>query len=944
MVIVMYKFNYIIMKLSKKNNIIIALLAYCLPGIANSMVTDPELYGRDASLSVSSISGDELRKSHSWNLLAALQGRLPGLIVSANSTNPSEESYSILIRGNSTMNGNTPLVVLDGMIGADIGSINVQDVESVSILKDAAATAMYGMRGANGVIVIKTKRGASGKPNINVNLNYTAQQALIKPDFLNSYQYASLMNEAAYNMGLGNNYYYSEDDLLHYKNGDDLLKYPNQNWYDRYVQDFVHTMQANVSASGGNKRMKYYANIAYRNQGNPYNTEESERYNNQLRSDTYNYRTNVDVAVNDYLNVYMNLSGQIVRKRDTNFSRGEIYTSIFKLNPTMNGPLTEDGQVITLPTIANPTYGQINRSGYVQNTASTLNVQLGADLDLKFLLKGLRAKANIAYYTVSNSNVMANHDYERWIRNTENKDEVEFIKYGSNENSALTLTKSNSNSYVTDFNGSLYYDKNFGVHSIYAEAFLRTQNYSQSSAVTDQSNVLPSIYMTYGGGVNYNYNNVLSANVYFTYDGSEQFARENRYHFFPSASLAWIPSNHSFMDNVDFIDFLKIRASIGQVGNDIMGADKYPYKDKIQGGGSGFIGELGNTVVENYKGNINICPEVSTIYNIGIETNFLDNWSFGIDLFRDNRNKILLDVNTIPDIYGWSSSQLAPRNTGKVRNQGVELTLGYNKSFNPNFEIWGSGFFTYSKNEILKAEELIYPEDYAYRTRLTGFEIGTRWGYEVDYSNGNGFFNSAQEIADSKLVYQGAQPRVGDLKYVDQNNDDIIDQKDLVPFEYTGTPNINWGLNLGARYKRFDINVLFQGEAMKGATFSGCGFYESFNNGTFFEKHLYAWTQERYDNGEKILVPALSTSASSSHTASTFYNRNMNYFRLKNLEIGYTFPISTGEKVRDCRLYISAYNLLTFDKLPDMDQMDPESGFAQYPVSRYFNVGVNLNF
>lgn len=911
----------------------------------DSVKNDSAFLPKESGSSVSYISGEELRQGPSWNLLAILQGRVPGLVVSNTKTTPSEESFSFLVRGKSSMNGNTPLVVIDGMLGADLGSVNVRDIESVTILKDAAATVLYGMRGANGVIAIKTKRGAQGKPLINVSMDYTIQQPIIKPDFVNSFQYASLMNEAAKNDGYGDNYYYSSNELEQFRTGNDRLAYPDQNWYDRFVKDFVHTQLVNVSASGGNRRMSYYANVAYQHQGSPFETEETARYDNELYADTYHYRTNVDVNVNDYLDIYMNLSGKIRRKRDTNSERAAIYSSIFDLNPTMNGPLTENGQIVTIPTISDPTYGRINRSGYVQNTNSSLNVQLGADLDMRLLLPGLRAKVNIGYYTVSNNNILAQHDYERWIRNTENKDEVEFIKYGNKENTALSLTKNSSNTYVSDINGSLEYQKTIGKHRVETMLFMRTQNYSKAAGFTEQSDILPSIYMTYGGSADYSFNNIFAANFSFTYDGSEQFARENRYHFFPSGSVAWILTNQEFMEAVKSIDRLKIRASVGKVGNDAMGTGKYPYLDIIKNGGSGsgFVSELGGVVNEQYKGNIGICPETSTVYNWGVEVGFLKDWNLTVDLFREKRTKILVSANTTPSLSGWSAAKLSPENAGEVRNQGLEITLGYNKQFTPDLFVSATGYVTYYKNEIKKANEIVYPEDYAYRTRLTGFELDTRWGYEVDYSNGNGFFNSAEEIAQSKLVYEGAQPRVGDLKFVDRNKDGVIDPKDQVPFDYTGTPNLNWGVNLNAQYRKFDLSVFLQGAEMSGKTYSGCGFYESYNNGTFFKRHLSAWTPERYANGEKILAPALSTQSTTSHRANSFYNRNTGYFRLKNVEIGYTFPLARkGDK--KCRIYLSAHNVLSLNHLKSEDQMDPEAGFTDYPLSRYFNLGINLKF
>lgn len=321
--------------------------------------------------------------------------------------------------------------------------------------------------------------------------------------------------------------------------------------------------------------------------------------------------------------------------------------------------------------------------------------------------------------------------------------------------------------------------------------------------------------------------------------------------------------------------------------------------------------------------------------------------SVGVEYYNDRRTSILVDDNITPLLNGLSSDYLSKINLSEIHNSGVDLSLGYFKQINKDFSLGLSSNFAFNKNEIIEIGELPKADDYAYKYRQTGYRIGQTWGYEIDYSNGNGYFNSQEEIDKSGLTYVGKSPRPGDFIYIDQNSDNIIDEKDIVPIGESTIPQIAWGAELFLKWRSWDVSVLFQGLGKFGGFNNGIGYYETYNNGTFFEHHLKAWTSERYANGEVILAPALTKQGSSSQKNNNYYYQNKGFARLKNVEIGYTMKDKAFMKkmhINQLRFYISGMNLLTWDHMKTND-IDVEGGkVSNFPTSQYWTVGLNLNF
>lgn len=441
-------------------------------------------------------------------------------------------------------------------------------------------------------------------------------------------------------------------------------------------------------------------------------------------------------------------------------------------------------------------------------------------------------------------------------------------------------------------------------------------------------------YIGLVGRGTYSYAHKYLAEINFGYNGSEQFAPGHKMGFFPSFSVGWVLSEESFMENLkDYLSYAKIRASYGQVGNDNMNGARFAFLT------------LWNNSKETQIGNRNLEWEKANKYNIGIETRLFNDFGLDVDLFYEKRNNILIPATgLIPSgVFGTGGvgvSGMIPKiNAGVIENKGMELTASYQKSFNKDFRIDTRVNAAFSRNKIIYMSEVDLPEDYACRTRKTGYRLGEMFGYEVA-----GYFNTEQEIIDwydqSAL---GPKSKLGDLKYKDKNGDGIISEKDMVPIGHPEVPEWTFGAGINVQYKQFDFSMMWQGAANRSYYMRGQSIFEDHNYNNW---HREAWSQERYDAGEKITYPRLDPGSNINHLPSSFWFANGNYLRLKNAEVGYTLPEKISKRIgaSSVRFYINGLNLLTFDSYP-VKYQDPEQTFELlYPVFKTYNVGLNISF
>ncbi|HEX7756666.1 MAG TPA: SusC/RagA family TonB-linked outer membrane protein, partial [Niabella sp.] len=464
---------------------------------------------------------------------------------------------------------------------------------------------------------------------------------------------------------------------------------------------------------------------------------------------------------------------------------------------------------------------------------------------------------------------------------------------------------------------------------------------------------IPFNVVGFAGRGTYAYDNRYLVEVNMGYNGSEQFSPEKRFGFFPAASLGWVASNEKFFKTITpVLSYLKFRGSYGKVGNDkIVGDRRFLYFDDITLS-SGALGSLGNGQQVNISllGNPDITWETATKMNVGVDLGLLKDFSASFDYFTENRVDILLTRGTVPVLQGVPVGNLPKVNMGNIFNKGFEVELTYNKSFSKDISLMVKGNYSYNHNKVKFMDEAKRDDSYVYPYHTTGYSLGQQWGYKIDYSNGNGYFNSQQELDDylAKTKYSFGTPRVGDFKYVDLNGDGIVDDKDVAPIGYSDlVPRVSYGFMFSLRYKNFELTPFIQGVAKYSHTYSDQGVYEFVKSiGTYFGYQRTAWTAERYANGEKITYPALSTGQNTNHIANDFFIMDRSFLRLKNIELAYTLPAGALKRlsVQGLRVYVSAQNYFVWDKLR-MGHLDPEGADALgYPVTRSLNVGASITF
>ncbi|TDG36293.1 TonB-dependent receptor [Pedobacter changchengzhani] len=898
---------------------------------------------------ISSISTKEIKQSPAANLAVSLAGRLPGLSALQRSGEPGRDLTQIFVRGQGTTNTQSPIVLVDG-VERELTFIDPNEVESVTVLKDASSTAIFGVRGANGVILVTTKRGTSEVPEINFTAETGGQDFTRLAQPVNSFQYATLKNLASANDGLPP--VYSDAALAAYQSGSDPIRYPNTDWVNTLVRKFSPESRYNLNISGAGKAVRYFVNAGVLNQSGSFKTEKDLNYDPSFKLNRYNFRSNIDLQINKSLKAYLNIAGYL-EKQNGPFgvaiaSTGQggdspslyVLANLFDLPATIPGPLTPDGSVSTNSTIINVPYGLLNRSGYRQQTRSNVTATYGMEQNLDFVTKGLTAKALISFDTKSTNNLNASRSFVKQVQfidpNNLGPDGLPVVSYkpfNADVNTPLAISGSGNFTSLANFQGFLNYNRIFGKHTVTGLVL-----YQQQQTIIDSQ--LPFNLLGVSNRLTYGYDNRYFAEFNAGYNGSEQFAKGKRFGFFPAFSGAWVVSNEKFW-NVKGINSLKIRGSYGEVGNDRINSKRFIYSDDITVVGGGYSSTLGggNRVNYNQIGNPDLQWEVAKKANIGLEIGFLKSFNLVADIFSENRDNVLIPRGTIPVLNGLPVGILPPVNIGVVNNKGYELELNYKKYFDKDFSIVSRVNVSYATNKLKFADEAQLSSDYAYRYRKTGYSIGQNFGYIVDK-----YFDNQAEIDQSPVQSIGANAsKPGDFKYKDLNGDGIIDPKDLAPIGYSSVPEYTFGAAFSITYKGFDLSLLFQGVTNVSNYYQSRG---TFPGSNYYVNHLESWTAERAAAGDPINYPRLTTKTSPNENRNSFFILDASYIRLKNAEIGYTLPLSISKRIgsKRVRLYANGLNLYTWDKLPSK-QFDPElTGELSYPVLRIINFGANVAF
>lgn len=895
---------------------------------------------------ISSIKTKEIKQSPAANLAVTLAGRLPGLTSIQRSGQPGRDVTQLFIRGQGTVNAQSPIVLVDG-IERDLTYIDPNEIETITILKDASSTAIFGVRGANGVIMVTTKRGASEIPEINFIAETSTQDfpRFITP--VNSYDYASLRNLALRNDGLPEEF--SADALEHYKKQDDPLRFPNTDWRNLLLKDYSLQQRYNLNISGASKAVKYFVNAGYLNQGGQFKNEKNLAYDPSFKLERYNFRSNIDVQLNKSLKIFLNVAGYL-EQRNTPYALGGddptdwIIYFMNRLPATVPGPTTPDGDVITAGDVDRPAYGLVNRSGYTQQKRSNVLATFGMEQNLDFITKGLSARAVASFDSRITNNLAASRSYAKYTQvinpnlpGSDGQDSVYYRQFNNDQNTPLSIGGDRAFETLSNIQLFLNYYRRFNKHSLTGLAL-----YQQQSRVIN--NELPYKLKGAAARISYGYDNRYFLEFNAGYNGSEQFAKGNRYGFFPALSASYVISNEQFLKGNSALTLLKLRGSYGLVGNDRIGSRRFLYLDDIQVNGGGFSGSLGNgqQIATNLLKNENLQWEVSKKTNIGLELGLFKDISIIADVFFEKRDNILRNRGIIPVLNGFPVSVIPPVNLGIVENKGYEIEMSYRKIFSKDFSLLARVNVNHAVNKQIFADEPLLPDSYAYQYRETGYRIGQYFGYVVD-----SYFKDEDDVKNSPVqTVGGHESRPGDFKYKDLNGDGLVNERDIAPIGYSAVPEYQYGAAFSINYKDLDISALFQGVSNVSNYYSQQGVFATNGVNNYVARHLDSWTEEKAAQGDAINYPRLTTQANPNENPNSFFIINAGYVRLKNVEIGYTLPLKLSNKIhcKRVRFYVSGLNLITWDKLPTKE-FDPElTNSRVYPITRMYNAGINIAF
>ena len=896
---------------------------------------------------VSSVGTKDILKSPVPNVAQALTGKVPGLSTIQYSGQPGADDPAIFVRGIGSLDAKraAPLVMVDG-VERSFFRLDPNEIENITVLKDASATAVFGVRGANGVILVTTKRGEEGKAQISVSTSASLQKPIRLYEYANSYDYAVAFNEKLTNDGASP--VFGEKILDAFKNHTDPLLYPDMDWMELILKPTSFQSQHNLSISGGTDRVRYFTSVGILTQNGLFRSFDAG-YNSNFTYNRYNYRANLDIDVTRSTLLKINLGGRLEDTKEPN-TKSNLFTFLTRVTPFGGAGLYDGKWIHTSPDNIGWDKGALENAdafecffgkGYNQRIYNEINLDLSLQQKLDFLTKGLSLNIKGSYnsgYT-HRKNRYKEIPYYTAHRDPETN-ELFFRKF--REESQLYFEESTDRGRNWYLEGSLNYDRKFGKHQVGALILYNQWRDQYPDPAQFDYVSIPRGYVGLVGRATYNFDNRYMVDFNVGYNGSENFAPGHRYGIFPAFSAGWILSEEKFMKNQSFINYLKIRGSYGIVGNDLMNTksrffylpDAYnPYGTSYNFG----VDVSGNRdgATELQMGNPLVSWEKAGKQNYGLDFSILDEHLSGsFDYFIEKRHDILTTRNTAPNFIAITMPVV---NIGKVDNKGFELVLKWNHSIG-DFKYWINGNLSYAKNKIVYKDEIPHKYPWLYET---GQSVGQPFGFIFD-----GFVTEA-DLESGKLPDHKLDLKPGDAKYKDLNGDNIIDDNDQCPIGNPIYPQLTAGITAGFEYKGFDFSMLWAGSG-KVSRFISAGLRVPFGGGNYgllqymIDDH---WTPE---TAETAKTPRFSGAANANNYTrnSTLWLKDASYIRLKNVQIGYTFKGEWMKKIhlKNMRIYASGENLLTFDHLKIADPEATDDKQFQYPLQMIFNIGLNLNF
>lgn len=900
--------------------------------------------------SVSSVTAEDILRAPTSNLGNALVGKVTGLSAIQRSGQPGADEPNIFIRGfgSLTEGRSSPLIIVDGVERRSFAQLDPNNVESISVLKDASATAVYGVRGANGVIVIQTKRGRTGPIKISLNLSSGFQQPTTLLEFADSYTYAQRMNEAQLNDGIDPSLVrFSDEALEAFRTNSDPIIYPNTDWVDYIMKPLAFQSNNNVNISGGTENVRFFIAAGYLRQDGLFRTFD-DGYNNNFTFDRYNFRTNLDVDVTPSTVVSLTSAGRIEQRNSPQVRNSDgLWRQIYWSVPFSGPGIVDDKWVrngnFYITDEKKDGLQSFYGTGLTNSSRNVLNLDLGVKQNLDFITDGLLFQLKGAYntyYTQTKSRSTSTAEYEPFYKVDVDPTAVgdsTIVYKKSGDEGILGYNESYGRDRDWYLEARVSYKGSFGSHS-FGGLLLYNQrkNYYPATFVSIPRGLVGTV-----GRLNYNYDRRYLFEASMGYNGSENFAEGRRFGFFPAVSAGWVLTNEKFMQDIEFLDHLKFRASYGIVGNDL-GVGRFLYLPGTyfaSAGGYNFgvdVPQNQTGAREGQIGNPLVTWESSTKQNYGINLRILDDrLDLSADIFHEYREDILTTRNTVPSFV---AATLPAVNIGEVENRGYEIELKWREQ-RGNFFYNIDTNFSFSRNEIIYMDEVPRSEDYLFRT---GNSVGQRFGYVFDR------FWTESDLTDESIPDHQYQAKPGDLMYKDLNGDNVIDTDDQRAIGFPEFPEYTFGVNMGFRYKNVDFAMVWAGATNTSRLLGGEPYRIAF--GSTGNRSLMQWhADERWtpETAETATYPRLTFAGRTNNMkTSDFWMRDASYIRLKNIKLGYNFPQSFLQKfgLRNLRAYVNGYNLLTFSK---MDIADPESRTASnsdYPIVKVYNLGIQIDF
>ena len=877
------------------------------------------------------------------NLTQSIAGRVAGVVSMQRSGEPGYDDATIYIRGISTLTASmsAPLTIVDG-VPRSISNIDPEDIESFTILKDASATAVYGVRGANGVIIINTKAGKTGKPKFDIRYTEGITQFIQLPSFVDAPTYMELSNEALETRGEVRKY--SDVEIQKTISGEDPLLYPNVDWMKLLFKPFGRNRNATANISGGTDKTTYYIGLAYFSEDGMYNNDSlMHDYNANTYFNRYSVTTNFNLKPFSTTEIKLGIQGYLANANYPAKSNQAIFSSAFNAAANYIAPFYPDGKIGDKPAGSNQNpYAVLNEMGYANQWRSQLYSNLKLTQELPWITDGLSISGTISFDTynyTSNRFTRTPNSFMPLGRDTDGKIIWQQTFTGSE---SLSYSNSSSGNMSIYMEAGINYKRSFGKHDVGA-MLLYNQSDEKDTKATSVETALPYRFNGIAGRATYAYDERYFAEFNFGYNGSENFAPGKRYGFFPSAGLGWVISNEQFFKGAkSVVSFLKLRGTYGLVGNSKITGRRFAYLSTIYSSSSTSY-TFGRNYDNKYETKrvgeegVDVSWETARKLNAGFDIHFLNNnLAVHADWFKDWREGIFLSRGDIPAYVGLTSAPLG--NLGKVNNQGIEISADYHQQLNQDWYLSFMGNFSYNHNTVIENDI-----SYAYPwLDVRGQRVGQRFGFIAEK-----LFDSDEEV--SRSAYQTGDTRQGDIKYKDINGDGKIDDYDKVPIGYGSTPELMYGLGFSLSWRSLSLSAMFQGATCVDALISGQGvtpFQQGMSSGNIMTYVLDRWTAN--NPSQDVEVPRLSPSASynMNYEDSTWWLKDTSYLRLKNLQVAYSLPKRWVQALHltQAQVFLQGVNLLTLTrfKLWDVEQSDGRGD--SYPNTKSYSLGINFSF